>query len=452
LQGPQWAQWSAMQVDLALAQLAAHGLEADGLDALAEGFGESLSSLPEADVFFLEPGFVEAACRDAGLPPEVTEAALSAAQTIGGDSALAALAWHCHRCLYVVPGYPSALMRRWPALVGVRAVGPDTADTEGRSIAPLYLLVLLSGIGEANAVHAAHGVPQEVRRETLYDIQRWLVRRPAGTGSGAVQKEWFLPPRYLGWLRNHLRGELYHLVRLQFQFGTLWSGAVFFRHRRSGAVVALSEDGVRYRPDGDVASAEEAEREGAWTAYLRRSESEVSGYPIHPAGPAQRREVRLRMDEWEQALAPGDSVLHLHIPAGSPMDYAQCGESLRTALAFFPTHFPERPFRAFACSSWLLDRRLEERLPEASNIVRLQREVYQLPSRPDGRSALERVFGQLPVATRADAERLPRETSLRRALADLLLAGGEPRGGRCVLFPEDLNWGAQVYRGRGLGV
>src|SRR5262249_30698373 len=141
------------------------------------------------------------------------------------------------------------------------------------------------------------------------------------------------------------------------------------------------------------------------------------------------------------ALAPGDPVLHIHIPAGSPMDPAACGESFAAASTFFGRHFPERPFVAFTCSSWLLDPTLQALLPAASNIARFQREVYLLPGRAAGKSTLVRVFGDVPP----DLTHAPRDTTLRRAILDHLLAGGHLSGGRCVLFPADLSWGRQVY-------
>ena len=58
------------------------------------------------------------------------------------------------------------------------------------------------------------------------------------------------------------------------------------------------------------------------------------------------------------------------------MDFEACGESMRTALAFFPRHFPERlPAVAFVCSTWFFDAQYQQILPATSNIVRFQREL-----------------------------------------------------------------------------
>jgi hypothetical protein len=386
---------------------AALGLHADGdersLAALAAGWEASQANLPAGPPYFLDPAFVERACEASSIPAAVP-AALGAARQIAGEPALAALAGHCYWALYeasafsLPPNSPAIRegIRHWPLL--------RTALGEHAGL--FYLLVQLAGLPTVEDIHRRHNVPPQVTRETLHDVVRW-----ADWEYRAEQGEWGLYPKRLTWLRNHFAGELYHLVRLQFQFGRLWPGFRAFRHRQTGAVAALTEDGALVDPSGRVAA----------------------GMPaLDPA-------------EWEQVLAPGDPVLHLHIPSGSPMDFALCGDSLREAMRFFPRHFPQQPWAAFACSSWLLDPTLATFLPETSNIVQLQREVYLLPSASSGNSTMERVFGRVP-ATREELAALPRDTTLRRAIVDHLLAGGQIGSGRCFLFPRDFRWGAQVYR------
>jgi hypothetical protein len=179
------------------------------------------------------------------------------------------------------------------------------------------------------------------------------------------------------------------------------------------------------------------------------SATEATGNPISPLGFAERRIVALPLNEWRLVLSPGDPVLNIHMPAGSPMDFDQCGESFGQALDFFLRHFPDRPFAAFACSSWLLDSQLDGPMPPTSNIVRFQRQVYLLPSPSGGGSTLERVFGSADV----DLAAAPRDTALRRAVIEIVERGGHIRSGRCVIFPEDLRtgaWGAERYRSQPL--
>lgn len=398
---------------------------------LQVGWDSSQQSMPEGTVFFLRPGFVAQACEEAALPQQVAQAAIAASRRVAGSAPLSALAWHFHHCLFQAADYPRDSISEWPTL--------EAALQEDGGL--FYLLVLLSGMPGLQAVNEGHGVPSEVVRDTLSDIKRWI---GGGEEDGPALPPWGLAPRALSWLVNHLRGELYGLGRLQFQFGCSQLQVRVFRRRVSGTVAALSEDGVCYRGDGSRARSDGSEQADSWQASLRVGDGEVMGYPILPTGRALPRQVALRTAEWQQVLAPGQPVLHVHIPVGSPMSHQRCGESFRQAAEFFPRHFPERSFAAFCCGSWLLDGQLQGFLPPTSNIVRFQREVYLVPVRLSPKYLLYRVFGEVPE----DLTRAPRQTSLQRALLDHMQAGKQlrPFGGGCFLFAQDLDWGAQVYR------
>jgi hypothetical protein len=398
-------------------------------EALEPDWTASLATLPVGPLAFLQPAFVRNAGEAAGLPAEIIDRACATAAKVAATDALRALAWHCHYCVYRAPHYPRAAIAAWPSLSA--ALGErDTL---------FYLLILLSGMPELQRLYREHGVPADVARATLFDIERWMHVHHERHG------DWGLAPDRINWLRNHMRGELYQVGRLQFQFGAFAPGFPVFRHRRTDHVLALAGDGLRFRADGQLDGAGGViDPDTAWIAHFDLGESDIRGVPISPFGAAQREEVRLSRADWQPALSPGDPVLHLHIPAGGPMDFDACGQSLQQALEFFSRHFPQQPFVAFACSSWLLDAQLEQMLPPASNLVRFLRETYLLPARSGGAGTLERVFGAASI----DPHTAPRDTTLRRAIADHLLAGGHLRGARCFLFPRDLDWGSQVYRQR----
>lgn len=399
----------------------------EGAGALEAEWSASQAALPAGPLPFLQEDFVRSACAEAGLPAEVEEQAVATAAQARASDALRALAWHGHYCVYRAPVSPRAAIAAWPSLAEVFG-GKDNL---------FYLLVLLSGMPELQRRYAEHEVPACVARDTLFDIERWMRVHQAKHGA------WGLAPDRLNWLRNHMRGELYQLGRLQFQFGAFAPGFQVFRHRGTGSVIAFADAGLHFRADGQIDGAGGVvDPDGGWFSHLEADETEVRGFPILPQGVARHEALTLPRNAWERVLAAGDPVLHLHIPAGSPMEFAACGESLQQALAFFPRHFPEKPFVAFACSSWLLDSQLEQMLPAESNLVRFLREMYLLPSRSGGGGTLERVFGTSTI----DPRTAPRDTTLRRAIADHLLAGGHLRGARCFLFPRDLDWGSQVYR------
>jgi len=406
----------------------------ENTDSLKFEWEQSQQSLPEGDLFFLHPGFAARACREVHLCEEIAQLAAAVCPRLSASPALRALAWHFHHCLYREPGPPYSenawdTIHSWPPLK--EAIGDDAGM--------FFLLVALSGLPRMKQVHESHHVPADIVRATVHDVKLWLEEeRRLGAYAG-----WGLTPHNLAWLLNHFRGIIYRIGRLQFQFATFWGRLRAFRNTETGAVLALSEDGVRYDAQGQVARGKREEQEGGWTARLAVSDEAAIGCPILPVGKALNQEIHLPSSKWRQVLAPGYPTLNLHIPSGGPMSHAECGESFRKALAFFREHFPERPYVAFTCGSWLLNGELQEFLPPTSNIVRFQKELYLFPIGLGQDSVFWRVFDGVPQ----DLAKAPRDTALRRAILDRALSGKpfKPMGGGCFLLPEDVDWGAQVY-------
>ena len=129
------------------------------------------------------------------------------------------------------------------------------------------------------------------------------------------------------------------------------------------------------------------------------------------------------------AYQPTDGCLEIHIPARlGPLTLAACDESLAEARAFFDGRFPGERYRLAACKSWLLDPQLADYLGSDSNIIRFQRRfqtAYDM-TEPDDAGVIGFVFGDPTIPV----DRLPRRTTLERAITDHLLAGHHWYGGR----------------------
>jgi hypothetical protein len=126
-------------------------------------------------------------------------------------------------------------------------------------------------------------------------------------------------------------------------------------------------------------------------------------------------------------LRAGESGLNTHIPYGSPLDPSACDASFTAARDFFPGRFPER-VGGFCCHSWLMDDQLAAYLAETTNIIRFQRRFHGFVDRERADWApIEHVFrrkydGPHPPAALLDE--LPQNTTLERAIAGHLRAGG----------------------------
>jgi len=399
---------------------------------LGEGWEESQQNVPDGTLFFLDRQFINDTCAYLSLPPELAASAVDAGKRISDDAALRALAWHAHHRMFE----QSKKIANWPALY--EALGEDAGL--------FYLLVLISGLPQLLEHYDLRAIPEEVRRDTLADLLLYIHQYHKRHG------RWGLDSLYGGgWLARHFRGQIYQLGRLQFGYRSFPGRFRAFRNHKSGAVTVVAESGSEFRSDGQLNGAGGvAKSSGTWISRLSENATEVVGSPIDPAtGCAQKLPRHLNINEWEPVLMPGDPCLDIHIPQGPAITAERCRSSFEAAVEFFPKHYPEKPFKAFLCNSWLCDPQLASYLEPDSNIVRFQREFYLLPTDSDAWSAVRYVFGiDIPYGSieRLDTNALPRNNSLQRALIEHLEAGGHWRKAEALLLLEDFNrWGTHPY-------
>ncbi|WP_090647907.1 acyltransferase domain-containing protein [Paenibacillus sp. UNC496MF] len=351
---------------------------------------------------FLAPGELAAICEAARFPADIADALSEAAEAVRGDGELAEAAVRFRRELFEDANRP-----------------PDDVNREllayGADGALLAAVVYAGAIPLLAERYAARGLPQEVLVDTVHDLVIWMRAHLRRHGRRGLSE--------LGWLHQHLRGELFRLGRLQFHFVASPFPVNAFRHRTTGDVAVLSEGGVRYRSDGQLdGTCGLFDAAGGWESAYAFDGAHYEGHPVSALGSADRKTVRLGADEWELALQKGDPVLNVHVPEGERLSPEACRDSYARAAAFAAAHFPGNPYRAFVCDSWLLAPAFRTLLPESSNIVRFQRDYHLLPVLSNESQALERVFGY--GTTLADLPSAKAETSLQRIVRDHLAAGG----------------------------
>ena len=379
---------------------------------------------------FLTPSSVRQACQHLEMGTETVDACLDNLHLFQNPDprireALLRLAWHFH-VLWFAPLSPDeAALPHLPT------------EKLGQSAAMFYVYIFLSGIPYIEKLHRRHNVPEAITLDTLSDIERWMRKYREINGYwGFNQAEW---------MRRHFRQRLYKLGRLQFEMTPFPFDLHAYRNRRTRQVILLAGEGGRCRSDGLFAV--EPERED-WISQFREERAGtaagiIRGTPISPLGHAERRCVELASAEWEEILRKDDPALNVHIPAAGPMDHEECGKSFEWARRFFPEHHPEYKFRAFECFSWLLEPRFEQHLEPHSNIIRFLREWYLIPV-PKWGDIQE--YGHIFDHWKGELDQAPQRTSLQRATYKLLKSGGRWRVGGALIFPEDLDWGSEVYR------
>lgn len=144
-------------------------------------------------------------------------------------------------------------------------------------------------------------------------------------------------------------------------------------------------------------------------------------------GRLQFEVIKLGVDcEYEGTKLSCDcNALNIHIPrTGTRLDHDEVLESYRLAKEFYKDFFRDQP-TVFTCHTWLLYPWNETVLSPASNMYAFYKDFKIIASGDyDTYKDAWRLFD---CVFDGDADKLPRDSSLRRAYADRI-ANGEPTG------------------------
>jgi hypothetical protein len=120
----------------------------------------------------------------------------------------------------------------------------------------------------------------------------------------------------------------------------------------------------------------------------------------------------------------GDPSVGIHIPYGTALGPHDLDVTFSRAREVLGALWPVEQRRLATCQSWLLDAQLADFLDPESNIMQFQRRFTLLDGWYDNDEETLGFIFQRPGAALRD---LPRDTSLQRAVLDLLERGGHWR-------------------------
>ncbi|CAN5378314.1 hypothetical protein BH09VER1_BH09VER1_06620 [soil metagenome] len=342
---------------------------------------------------FWEPESFEQILALCGFSTDVSAVLREAYAEIASDEVLRRLCLHAY-CEVFLPERNDA------AATGESF--PKMPESCGLAVRLLYAVALLARAPELFAAHRSRRIPEEVTRATLADLPRWMMAYRAVHGVWGFSE--------VAWLRRHFQDQVVSLGRLQFELGSMDLPFRLFRHIEGGRVVGLAQSGLSCDVEGWPQT-----KTSAWSTSFSETTEAYEGFPVHPRlGHVYSRSIRLLKTQWTSLAAPGNPVLNIHIPKDGRLDFEACEEALRRAEEFFARHYPEHDFRGMLCTSWLMDRQLQDYLLATSNLSRFSNRFVPLPI-PDGTDdqLIERVFGLVA----SDRKNLPQQTYLQRAVA-----------------------------------
>lgn len=343
------------------------------------------------------------------LPDDCMSQVASVCGEIKENPPLAELADLWHFLLFHMPGERG---------LGENVLPAPTAVLGER--APLFhIAVLVSGTEDALQAFRKLGVSDQIATDSL--------RQCGSQTVDYMERYGVYGMRFLGWMRNYFNAKMFRLGRLVFNPNTYTWAFRVYRHRATGALRTMCAAGSLYRADGMADGTNGINDPDAWTSALEIGPDFVRGNPVSPTGEAVREPITLDPRDWEPLLAPGDSMIEIHIPgrnSGGRMAWEDCLNSYRQALGFFPRTYPDMDFKVFTCWSWLLDPGLSKILPPESNIVKFQSPFHLLPVCGNHFQCYDLAFGD----GNADLATYQPRTSLQKAIIEYVLAGNKMHG------------------------
>jgi len=387
---------------------------------------ESQASFCPGKAAFLKTTYLESLAPLLGISTELEQVLSTNLQMFTDLPDLEKLIWHCYRITFELEDQPLPEIESWPVF----------SEELYPNINLFYAYLLLAGVNDLQLRHTQLGIPKQVIYATLADILVWIEDHRSSTGRWGLSQ--------LGWLKNHFKGQLFHLGRLQFMFEKFQFHYHVFRNDGNGNTVVLAPDEKLIREDGQYEGANGiTDPHNQWLTVYRETENEVHGNPVDARGWIKKTEIKLSLKDWKKVLSTGDKTIGIHIPATGSMDYQQCADSFSQAVDFFQNYFPDYGYQAFTCSSWLMDGQLAEYLPETSNISKFLTEFYLLPlPHSNSRQMYQRVFG----GEQTDLSTVVPETSLQKCIIEHVQKGGHWRFAGGIFLREDIPWGKAIYR------
>lgn len=352
------------------------------------------------------------------LPPEPLTALKTFAASAGHDEQLRGTVVRLRDALFRAAGGGAVP----PA--SARSLLEAAAKPFGKEAGLFNAIVLLSDMRAVRDGYRRRRIPDDILIDTFSDVGVWMRHYKQRCGVWGIG----VP----GWLYYHVSCRLFKIGRLQYIHRPWEQKVHVYRRRSTGELAVFPAGGVRFRRDGWVDGTNGRHDEAAWDASFEAGEDVIVGHPAAEDGNVRRERTTLPAAEWEPLLREGSPVLDVHVQEGEKLDPEQVRDSMRRALAFYRTHFPELDVKAFVCTSWLLCPAFSRLLPPESNIAAFRRTFRLVPHKDDDKQLFERVFG----ADRAAALAMPPATRLQRIVLEYLAEGGELFGGSGFL-PAD---------------
>jgi len=222
---------------------------------------------------------------------------------------------------------------------------------------------------------------------------------------------------YVWWFLLFVHGELLRVGRFQFQILKFEDKVRVYA--KDGDVKVLIDGQYMHRLGMVFGSEAQQDEAGKFFADIHQCGDEVTGYACDESGNCVMPKITLK--GYTEVLRWGDDVISVHIPSDGPLEYEYSQKSYDEAKRLFKSAYPEYDFKAFHCSSWLLEKKLKDIMGKDTNITRFADCYTIYPQLSEGEDVYTFLFsqkGKVPPSS------LPENSSMHTKVKEYLMHGG----------------------------
>lgn len=255
---------------------------------------------------------------------------------------------------------------------------------DGREEGLLFAALYLARCERLPDVLAKRGIPAEFGAGALQAYKDALKNNKERYGGYGLQG------MYRSSTTRYLMPVEFRLGRLLFELVKFSSAFEVYRNQETGETVPVALPGFQYMPSGERPP---KTYEGELIEpYIKENGDEMVCFVFDDNGNLRTTPVTLKLSAYDKVLKSGDDVLSVHIPGEGRMTPELVDEAFQIADAFFAKHYGDVDFKAYVCSSWLLNTDIKEFLDADSNIIRFQNRFRIVITSTNGYSLYWHVF------------------------------------------------------------
>lgn len=224
----------------------------------------------------------------------------------------------------------------------------------------------------------------------------------------------------LSWFQYAIEGKLIRVNRLEMDLNAKFPKRAHVFKSKNGEILVLASNMIAHKSGYELGSKHCEDEEGSYDVNFVETDGYWEGYPFDSRGLITKERVKLNKDEWEEIIAPGDTVVGVHIPYGGGLTEELVDLSISNMRKILAEYYPEYKYKAFTCHSWLLDPQLADFVGKESNMGKFEARYTKFCGKSDGNA----VFGFL-YHTKPDVDltTLPENTRLERAVKQHYIDG-----------------------------